>query len=129
MRRRAGSRALLGALCAGALGGCYSYSPMTIAVRDRASLEPIAGAQVSIGNTSLLNPVKPEKAEGVTDEAGEVALGVAAYNRLLIRIAVAGRADHLVNADHPRDYGASDWFCPVTDEDGNRASVEIRLTP
>lgn len=109
--------------------GCYSYSPLTVAVRDRATRDPIAGAFVSVGNTSLLNPVKPEAAEGETNEQGEVALAPAAYNRLLIRVRVAGRADHLVNADHPRVFGASEWFCPITDEAGARASVEIRLTP
>lgn len=112
-----------------ALGGCYSYSPLTVAVRDRATREPIEGAHVSVGNTSLLNPVKPESAEGETDDNGQVTLGAAAYNRLLIRIHIAGRADHLVNADHPREMGASDWFSPITDEAGARASVEIRLTP
>lgn len=111
-----------------ALAGCYAYQPLGVEVRDRSTLEAVAEAKVVVTNTGL-NPVRPKTAEGVTDETGLVRLPVAAYNRLLVRFGAPGHAEHLISADHPRSAGDSGWFGPPVNEKGQRATLEIRLTP
>lgn len=101
----------------------------TVQVRDRSTLEPIPDATVTIGNTSLLNPVRPEGTTGETDAEGEVTLKAAAYNRLLVRVSAEGYGAIVVAADHPAVAGDSGWIGPTTDQDGGRARMEIRLLP
>lgn len=102
---------------------------ITAQVRDRETLAPVEGAEVTIGNTSLINPARPEGATGTTDAEGEVTLEVATYNRLLIRVDHEGYGSIVAVGDHPAVFGGGDWFGPTTDEDGRRARLEVRLLP
>lgn len=126
--RRRFLRAQVVAALAAALGGCYSYAPFTIALRDRGTHEPVADATVRVENTGI-NPAKPPSVEAVTDERGEARIEAAMYNRLLIRIEAPGRAAQVLNGDHPAQWGDSGWYGPNVDEDGGRASIEVRLKP
>ncbi len=97
-------------------------------MRDRDTLRPVLGAQVTVSNTTL-NPAGPEKARGVTDAEGMVALRVAVYNRLLVRVEADGYAPIVATGDHPGVVGDTGWFGPTTDEEGGRAKLEVRLLP
>ena len=125
--RAAGVGLLLAAMAP--LWGCYQYAFMNVHVRDRDTRAPIPNATVRVSNTSLLNPARPDAAVGETDARGEVRLRVALYNRLLVRIDAPGHSEHLLNADHPAEFGATEWFGPNVNEDGQRATIEVRLTP
>ncbi len=112
------------------LTGCYSYTPLIVTVREKATQAPLAGVTVVVRNTSLLNPAKPERAEGVTDEAGEVELEVAMYNDLLIRLAHPEHANHIWVGPHPYAADATTagrWLGPLLGADGERATLELQL--
>ncbi len=108
--------------------GCADRAWMTVHVRDRDSYEPVPDAHVRIENTGI-NPLKPEGDEGDTDQTGAVRLRLAAYNRLLIVVRAKGRSEHVVNGDHPLVNGDSGWFGPKVAKGGERATLEVRLTP
>jgi hypothetical protein len=130
VRMKLAPRNIPALLLAAFLSGCYSYTPLTVAVRGRATHEPVEGATVSVRNTSLINPVKPERAEGVTDEAGEVTLDVAMYNDLIVRLSHPEHADHVWVGRHPYAAGsttAERWLGPLVGEDGRRATLELMV--
>lgn len=101
----------------------------TVQVRNRDTLAPVEGAEVMIGNTSLINPARPDTAAGTTDAEGEVTLRAAAYNRLTVRVLHPDYGTILAVGDHPASFGDSGWIGPSMDEDGRRARLEVRLVP
>jgi hypothetical protein len=132
MTRRKSHRLLSAPLLLTALvlTGCYRYTPLIVTVREKATHAPLPGVTVVVRNTSLLNPAKPQRAEGVTDESGEVELEVAMYNDLLIRLAHPEHANHVWVGLHP--YAADSttsgrWLGPLLGADGERATLELQL--
>ncbi|MGD9692500.1 MAG: hypothetical protein AB7G17_10805 [Phycisphaerales bacterium] len=125
-RTRIARAALLSAFAL--LTACADRTWMTVSVRDRDTYEPIPAAHVRVENTGI-NPLKPEGDEGDTDPEGSVRLRVAAYNRLYIIVRAEGRAEHVMNGDHPLVSGDSGWFGPKVAKGGERATIEVRLTP
>lgn len=112
------------------LTGCnYTYSPVLVEVRDRASHEPVADADVRIANTRTLNPDPPAPAIGETNTAGYVILDVGLYNNIVVRVTPPGGRTHVFSAEHPAYVGQGLWITPIRTEDASIPKVEIRLSP
>lgn len=110
--------------------GChYNYAPVLVEVRDRASHEPVAGAEVHINNTRTLNPDPPQSAVGATGPNGDVILMVGLYNDLVIRVTPPGGAAHVFSTEHPALVGPGPWMRPIRTVGAGAPIVEIRLAP
>lgn len=79
--------------------GCYSYETVTVAVRDRQTSRPIAGAVVHVHPldprhplrpADILNPFTPDDHSGVTDVRGVVRLDAARDQPLEIGVICPG---------------------------------------
>lgn len=107
----------------------YTYSPVLVEVRDRASHEPVADADVRIANTRTLNPDPPAPAIGVTNTDGYVILDVGLYNNIVVRVTPLGGRTHVFSAEHPAYVGQGPWITPIRTEDASIPKIEIRLSP
>ena len=129
MKLRHIQMAAIGASALIGLGCQYNYAPVLVEVRDRASHEPVAGADVRIANTHTLNPNPPAPATGVTGEDGMLVLEVGLYNDLIIRVTPRGGVEHVFSSEHPALVGPSAWKRPIRTANAVAPTVEIRLSP
>ncbi|RMH27514.1 MAG: hypothetical protein D6693_05205 [Planctomycetota bacterium] len=111
------------------VGCAYDYAPVRVDVRDRATLAPVAGAEVRVSNTRTVNPYPPNAAYAVTDDAGAATLSVAVYNDLIVRVTPPGGFEHVFSVAHPAVAGAGAWTRPVRTAGARVPVIEIRLSP
>jgi len=112
------------------LGACsYDYAALTAHVRDRATGQPVAEAQIKVTNTKTINPFPPEPGEAVTDETGSARMKAAMYNDLRVRVSAPNRAVHIFTAEHPAAIGETGWLAPTYTNPAGPASLQLRLTP
>lgn len=112
-----------------AAGGCSSPGttrPMTVAVRDKLTGEPVASAQVDAralsffapmdvpfaGRDAILDSSPPKLVRGVTGPDGTVRLAIVAGHPVQVIVMAAGYDVQVVDLDrHPADDGLpSAWF-------------------
>ncbi len=138
----------LGALLASGCGTSHTYQPMTVAVRDKLTHEPVANAFVHarslhffvpvelplLGEGVILDPFPPASARGVTGDDGTVLLKVIVHHPVQVVVLAAGYDPLLVDLEqHPAIAGASDWLStdpgPSTRSDPPRLEIRFAKLP
>ena len=149
-KRRTPPGPILALLALLAAGGCSSPSgtrPMTIAVRDKLTGEPVASAHIDAravsffapmdvpmsGRDAILDPSPPKSVRGVTGPDGTVRLQIVAGHPVQVIVTATGYDVQVVELDeHPADTGsAGRWLDadpgPVLPDQPRR--MEVRFLP
>ena len=122
------------------LGGCYTYKPLTIEVRDVESAEPIGDAVVIVRSLNFFSPdgpgdfVHPSPSPSVwgrTDPDGVVHFEQGAACPGHIVVIASGDVPHsLLYEVHPADTGRpTDWLDANWPDDEGPVTVQVRLSP
>ena len=124
----------LAALLASGCAASHTYKPMTVAVRDKLTHEPVANAFVHarslhffvpaelplLGQGVILDPFPPASARGVTGDDGTVLLKVIVHHPVQVIVLAAGYDPQVVDLErHPALAGASDWHAIEISRQGN----------
>jgi hypothetical protein len=127
------------------VAGCASsstYLPLTVIVRDRESLAPVASAVVDARPVSFFVPaypfgiIDPSPPRATRTETG--ADGTARFEMIVdhpvhLTVVAAGYPPAVVYVDrHPARHGESDWLDPAESESAaadEAPGVQVRLVP
>ncbi len=138
----------LAALVASGCATSHTYQPMTVAVRDKLTHEPVGNAIVHarslhffvpvelplLGDGVILDPFPPTSARGVTGDDGTVLLKVIVHHPVQVIVLAAGYDPQVVDLErHPAIAGASDWLSadpgPSTRFDPPRLEIRFAKLP